>query len=790
MVRILFVLTAVAAGAALRAEPLDPKVVQKDVAVVRREITVSVIGESLARAPKDWRTGGVRQMVAYWTAAMDREIGNRPDLVVLPEICDVWLGLSPADKRTWLDLRGTAVFEAFRAYAAKHRCYLAYPTYRHRSDGMFANATILFDRAGDVVGVYDKFHPTVRDLGNASVPVVPGTSTTVVRTDFGRVGLVTCFDLSFREIREMYAQAAPDLLAFSSYFDGGFLQRTWAVDCEAYLAGATVGNLDKTLVGPDGAEIARHSGELVRTFSAKVNLNCVVFHQDFNVEALGRAKAKYGAKVEVRFAGPTGLGVLLSNDPALPAQAVARDCGLETWRDYRARTGVAAARALEGTSETRVRKANGASRPQLTYTPARGWVNDPNGLTWYRGEWHFFYQHVPGGVAWSRDMNWGHAVSKDLVHWLELPDALEADDFAMFSGSGVVDAGNVAGFGKDAHLLFYTAAPRKGLAGGQCLAYSSDGAAYAKWEGNPLRLAGGHPDRDPFVFRHGPSDKWVMLVYGQDGDRAEFDLYNSTDLKNWTLVQTLPGDRRNEGNWRYECPGLVELPIEDETGTAWVLWGAGPLYDVGTFDGLSFVASETRLKGWCEGRRPSYYAGQRFANAPDGRTVWIGWKRGLSAPGQDFNQGFSLPQELSLRRTPGGLRLARRPARELASLRTGAAVAPEAFAGELAEVELTAEVGSDGVVTLDLRGEKAVCDARAGTLSVGGETVAWTAAGGRLELRFFVDRNGLEVFSGDGLQTLFVANFRPASANRRIGVTATPGVRVSARVYPLASIYR
>ena len=771
------------------AEQLNPKVVRKDVPVVRREITVSVIGENLARAPKDWRTDGVRQMIAYWTQAMDREIGNRPDLVILPEICDVWLGLSPEDKRTWLDLRGTKVFEAFRAYAARHRCYLAYPTYRHRPDGTFANATILFDRAGDVVGVYDKFHPTVRDLGNRSVPVVPGTSTTVVRTDFGRVGLVTCFDLSFREIRELYARAAPDLLAFSSYFDGGVLQRAWALDCEAYLAGATVGGLDKTLVGPDGAEIVRHSGELVRTFTAKVNLNYVVFHQDFNVEALARAKAKYGAKVEVRFAGQTGLGLLLSNDPALPAQAIARESGLETWRDYRARTGVAAARALEGTPEAHVVKRKGAFRPQLTYTPARGWVNDPNGLTWYRGEWHFFYQHVPGSVTWACDMNWGHAVSKDLVHWQELPDALEADDYAMFSGSGVVDEENVAGFGKDAHLLFYTADVRSGRHGGQRLAYSLDGAAYAKWEGNPLRIAGGRPERDPHVFRHAPSGKWVMLLYGTVDNRQTFYLYNSTDLKTWTLAQTLPGDLRGESRWRYECPNLVELPIEGETGTAWVLWGAGPFYDVGTFDGSTFKAETTRLVGWREGKRSAYYAGQTFANAPDGRKVWLGWKRGLIAPGQIFSQGFSLPQELSLRRTAAGLRLVRRPVRELEALRDGPAVAPEAFKGELAEVELDAAVGANGVVTLDLRGEKAVYDAKAGTLSVGGETVEWPTANGRLALRLFVDRNGLEVFSQDGLTAFFTADFRPAPQNRRIGVTASADVRVDANVWPLMSIY-
>ena len=204
-------MAAVAASAVLSAfaadvpPPCAPVPVQKAVKVERREIAVSIIGKGLlSRA----RCGSAEEMIAYWTAAMDEEIGNKPDLVVLPEICDVIQGVSPQGEVDWLRRRGNRVLEAFAAYAKRHRCYLVYPTYRQLPDGAWANCAIVIDRDGDVVGVYDKYQPTVRDLGNPVLDVRPGTGTCVVETDFGRLGVMICFDLNFQPIQDLWRRTS------------------------------------------------------------------------------------------------------------------------------------------------------------------------------------------------------------------------------------------------------------------------------------------------------------------------------------------------------------------------------------------------------------------------------------------------------------------------------------------------------------------------------------------------------------------------------------------------------
>ena len=218
--------------------PCAPVPVRKAVKVERREIAVSIIGKGLLSRAK---CGSAEEMIVYWTAAMDEEIGNKPDLVVLPEICDVLQSVSPQEKADWLRRRGNRVLEAFAAYAKRHRCYLVYPTYRQRPDGALANCAIVIDRDGDVVGVYDKYQPTVRDLGNPAMDVRPGTGTCVVETDFGRLGVMICFDLNFQPILDLYAKENVDVLAFPSYYDGGHNRHTWAARCQAYVVAATVG---------------------------------------------------------------------------------------------------------------------------------------------------------------------------------------------------------------------------------------------------------------------------------------------------------------------------------------------------------------------------------------------------------------------------------------------------------------------------------------------------------------------------------------------------------------------
>lgn len=317
---------------------------KKPAAVVRREITVGIVGEELPRAYRDGKPA-VDAVVDHWIKAMDSLSASRPDLVILPEISDFG-GLTLARKREWSALRGNRMLDACRDWAKRHRSYVVYPTYRAREDGRFSNCAIWIDREGDVIGVYDKFHPTVRDLGHAEFPVVPGTEPLVVETDFGRVGTAICFDLNFPDILMKYVAAAPDMIVFPSYFDGGALRRAWATLCGSYVVSSTVGSIAKTVIGPAGERIVDED-TVLRTFAVKVNTNFRVLHRDFNKEPLAAAFAKYGSRLSLRNPGPQGLVTLLSEEAGLPVDDVIREFGIETWAAYQARSNAARAAALE-----------------------------------------------------------------------------------------------------------------------------------------------------------------------------------------------------------------------------------------------------------------------------------------------------------------------------------------------------------------------------------------------------------------------------------------------------------
>ena len=300
------------------------------------------------------------------------------------------------------------------------------------------------------------------------------------------------------------------------------------------------------------------------------------------------------------------------------------------------------------------------NRPQIHYTQRRGWNNDPNGLIYYEGEYHLFYQHNPYERDWG-NMHWGHAVSKDLIHWEELPIALFPDEHGtMFSGSAVIDYKNTAGFNKGnipAMVAVYTAdSPEKQV---QCIAYSLDkGRTWTKYDGNPVVDSkakwNSHDTRDPKVFWYEPTGKWVMVLNERDGH----SIYNSDDLKHWTFESHITGF--------WECPELFELPVDGVTGNKkWVMYGASGTYMIGSFDGRTFVP-ESGKHYYSTG---TIYAAQTFTNIPsgDGRRIQIGWGR-ISHPGMPFNGTMLLPTVLSLRTTKDGIRLFSEPIKELETL--------------------------------------------------------------------------------------------------------------------------
>jgi len=303
-----------------------------------------------------------------------------------------------------------------------------------------------------------------------------------------------------------------------------------------------------------------------------------------------------------------------------------------------------------------------ANRPQFHFTTRRGWINDPNGLLYADGEYHLYYQHNPYEREWE-NMHWGHAVSRDLVHWTELDDALRPDALGtMFSGSAVVDHENTSGFGRGALVAFYTAAAPGHQT--QCVAWSSDGGrTFTKYEGNPVidskeRWQSGDT-RDPKVFRYNAADGqgwWVMVVNERDGH----SIYTSANLREWRY------ESHTTGFW--ECPELFELAVDGDAGRKlWVMYGASGTYMLGDFDGRRF----TPRHGKYLYTRGAIYAAQTYTGMTDGRRVQIGWGR-VSHSGMPFNGMMLLPTELSLRTTPEGVRLFGEPAREVAGLFTSA----------------------------------------------------------------------------------------------------------------------
>ncbi|MFJ6837848.1 GH32 C-terminal domain-containing protein [Streptomyces sp. NPDC091209] len=242
-------------------------------------------------------------------------------------------------------------------------------------------------------------------------------------------------------------------------------------------------------------------------------------------------------------------------------------------------------------------------RPQFHFTPEKNWMNDPNGLVYYQGEYHLFYQYNPNGNSWG-DMSWGHAVSKDLVHWKQLPLALAHDDKEMvFSGSAVVDWDNTTGFGtkkNPAMVAIYTSYSKSTGIQAQSLAYSTDrGRTWTKYQGNPVLDIGSKEFRDPKVQWYAPTKSWLMTVSLSTEHKVRF--YSSKNLKDWSLLSDFGPSGATGGVW--ECPDLFPLAVDgDKKKIKWVLvvninpggiaGGSASQYFIGDFDGKKFTADD------------------------------------------------------------------------------------------------------------------------------------------------------------------------------------------------------
>ena len=358
-------------------------------------------------------------------------------------------------------------------------------------------------------------------------------------------------------------------------------------------------------------------------------------------------------------------------------------------------------------------------RPSYHFTPLYGWMNDPNGMVYKDGEYHLYFQYNPYGSKWG-NMHWGHAVSKDLVHWEHLDPAIARDPVGhIFSGSSVVDKKNTAGFGKDAIIAIYTNNSVKHDEV-QCIAYSNDnGRTFTKYEGNPvLTPFDGLKDfRDPKVFWYEKGKCWYMIVSADKETR----FYKSKNLKKWTYVSAF-GKGLGQQPCQYECPDFFQLPVNgDKKKMKWVMtmninpgcWfgGSATEYFVGDFDGKNFTCPDANEVKWLDWGK-DHYATVTFSNTGDrvlGITWMSNWQYANLTPFKQNRGANGLPRELKLYEKNGKYYISEDVAPEVYALRkdtknvADASVSDEKMlAGVAANMEGAFEIEAD--VTPDANG--------------------------------------------------------------------------------------
>ena len=432
-------------------------------------------------------------------------------------------------------------------------------------------------------------------------------------------------------------------------------------------------------------------------------------------------------------------------------------------------------------------------RPAYHHTPAYGWMNDPNGMFYKDGVYHLYFQYNPYGSMWG-NMHWGHSTSTDLINWKNEGVAIAPDAIGtIFSGSCVVDHNNTSGFGKGAVVAFYTSAKQTpwGDCQTQSMAYSLDnGKTFIKYENNPILTSSEKDFRDPKVFWYAPKEHWVMmLAVGQ-----HMEIYSSKNLKDWKKESNFgEGQGCHGGVW--ECPDLIELPIEGTKDKKWVLicninpggpfGGSATQYFVGDFDGTTFTNNYPEETKWMDYGK-DHYATVTWNNAPDGRCIAIGWMSNWqyanNVPTKQYRSANTIARDLILFKENGNIFLKSEPCKEMIAARKGGrlvksinvaktetiSLSPQSDNGAY-EMELSINPGKSKKVSFALlngSGDKVqmIYDVVKNTFAMdrnnSGEiyfskdfpavTEMPTGKSKELKLRLFVDKSSIEAFVDNG----------------------------------------
>ena len=434
-------------------------------------------------------------------------------------------------------------------------------------------------------------------------------------------------------------------------------------------------------------------------------------------------------------------------------------------------------------------------RPQFHFTSLKNWLNDPNGMVWYDGEYHLYFQHNPTNIKWENLLVWGHAVSTDMVHWTQLPHAIMPvkNHGGIWSGTAAVDQNNTLGkqIGRTKTLVAYFT-----YNGGQSAAYSTDkGRSYNFLnDGKPIVL---NPEykgaRDPKIFWHEASKSWIMVLWvkmveneGQPNEKpGKVRFYSSKNLTVWTLESEL------NRNWAFECMDFVELPVDGNANNKkWLLYDASFDYEIGTFDGKTFSSDK---KSFIGDLGPNFYAGQTFNNCPDKRTVMIAWMRGgniFQKTEMPFSQQMSFPTTLELKTTPEGIRLYRWPIKEIEKLYTKTDkfndLSLEKTNQKLAQIkaeliDLSLQFETKNQLMISIRGLDVIYDSKTDSISFGKTRIPVPAFQNKVSLRILLDRTSLELFVNNGAS---VATFYavPKPENQRITISGENEAKINSLI--------
>jgi hypothetical protein len=296
-----------------------------DLLFAERYVTVATIGNTPSSIKSDNKQEIVDHVIKFWDREFKQVLTDKPDLIVLPEFCDL-----SGEGEEYLKVRKNQVLDYFASVAKSNKCYIAFGTQREDKDGNWRNSCILIDRNGSIAGIYDKNFPTIGEMEKG---IKASNESEIIQCDFGRVAVAICFDLNFDELRLRYAKEKPDLIIFSSMYHGGVAQNMWAYTCRSHFVSSVYRSTPSEIRNPMGDVIASNTNYFDYAVS-RINLDCRLVHLDYNWNRLTALKEKYGTTVKISDPGRLASVLITSENDKVSAADMVKEFGIEMLDDY------------------------------------------------------------------------------------------------------------------------------------------------------------------------------------------------------------------------------------------------------------------------------------------------------------------------------------------------------------------------------------------------------------------------------------------------------------------------